>query len=316
MLGDGRIVYATETGKYKDLFKALRGGTGNFGIVTRLDFATYAIPVGWASIGYMDFNAVPTARAPFIEAAANYVVSGASADIKTGIVAVLLNSPQNNIYAGLTNLWKSEPQEDVPAVFQEFTAIPGQHNNFNAPMNKYLEALNQYSGSEYPLQNVFRTGTFRADKEFIKKFVEIFDEEFAKISGEVTGITTALTFQPITANHITAGNNKRGGNVLGLEARVDKAPFFVTEQSVSWVVPADREKVQTAQRAVEKRTTELGKSLGLYDPYVYLNDADTDQAATVYPGYGAKNVEFLKKTQKSYDTFGTFRDLMPGGFKF
>ena len=41
VLADGRIVYTSAT-QYPDLFKALKGGSNNFGIVTKFDLQTFA----------------------------------------------------------------------------------------------------------------------------------------------------------------------------------------------------------------------------------------------------------------------------------
>lgn len=281
----------------------------------------------------------------FIEALANYVITGSSIDAKSGAIGVYVNSPIAGINMGLTNLWRSAPQTNpetnVPAVFQEFTSIPGQHTNFNIPMANYITALDAFSGSSpEPMPNVFRTQTFVADKDLIKFITQVWDEEFDKIRSSVVGITTSLAFQPITVNQIQVGNNKRGGNVLGLESRTK--PVFFTEQSISWALESDREKVQIAQREVARRAEEYAKPRGLFDPFLYLSmsrytifpafaykilydhmltvcvspdDADLEQKAAVFPGYGTVNHEFLKKVQKKYDLFGVFKDLASVGFE-
>lgn len=41
VLASGATVYATATGQYSDLFLALKGGSNNFGVVTRFDLTTY-----------------------------------------------------------------------------------------------------------------------------------------------------------------------------------------------------------------------------------------------------------------------------------
>jgi FAD/FMN-containing dehydrogenase len=44
VLSDGSIVVATSSNEYSDLFWGLRGGSGNFGVVTRFDFKVYTLP--------------------------------------------------------------------------------------------------------------------------------------------------------------------------------------------------------------------------------------------------------------------------------
>lgn len=61
------------------------------------------------------------------------------------------------------------------------------------------------------------------------------------------------------------------------------------------------------------RSVAAAKQRGLYNEYVYLNDAGPDQA--VFPGYGAKNFQRLRDISKKYDPEGVFQTLLPGGFK-
>merc|ERR1719382_1550617 len=46
VLADGRKVVANTCGPYADLFRALRGGGGAFGVMTKATYRTYSWPVG------------------------------------------------------------------------------------------------------------------------------------------------------------------------------------------------------------------------------------------------------------------------------
>lgn len=52
---------------------------------------------------------------------------------------------------------------------------------------------------------------------------------------------------------------------------------------------------------------------GTADDFLYLNFAGGFQDPI--SGYGAKNVEFLRRVAAQYDPQGVFQKLMPGGFK-
>lgn len=58
---------------------------------------------------------------------------------------------------------------------------------------------------------------------------------------------------------------------------------------------------------------EYAKSIGKYNPYIYLNYADTTQ--NPLRGYGDENVEFISQVAEKYDPAGVFQTLVPGGFK-
>lgn len=53
VLADGQVVQANQK-DHPDLYQVLKGASGNFGIVTRLDFATFVEPVLWRGIRIMD----------------------------------------------------------------------------------------------------------------------------------------------------------------------------------------------------------------------------------------------------------------------
>merc|ERR1719401_2164954 len=46
VLADGKIVTANTCGSHADLFKALRGGGGAFGVMTKATYKTYPMPMG------------------------------------------------------------------------------------------------------------------------------------------------------------------------------------------------------------------------------------------------------------------------------
>lgn len=72
VLADGSIVTATADNKYSDLYKGLRGGAANFGIVTNYELYTY--PVGNF---YVDARAYsPDQTSDFLRAVAKYQKEG------------------------------------------------------------------------------------------------------------------------------------------------------------------------------------------------------------------------------------------------
>lgn len=58
VLADGRIIESNEQ-EHSDLFRALKGGASNFGIVTRFDFVTLQEHQVWAGMRVMDKSSTP-----------------------------------------------------------------------------------------------------------------------------------------------------------------------------------------------------------------------------------------------------------------
>jgi len=317
VLVSGQVVYAAPNNQYADLFKVLRGGGSNFGIVTRIDLETFNLPLGWASIGGAPLNVDPSGalKTNFLDAVYNYAKTGQSANPDTGVIAVITSAPSQGLELATTALWKSAPQSSVPAVFQPFLNNPyGQYNNANMRMYDLAKFFADQAGQQPPSFNAFRSNTFIADRNLIFEIARIHKEEFDKIS-DVTGLNHALTFQPVTPQMVTVGHAKRGGNVLGINARASSGPFIITEMQVSWYVPSDTPRVQQAQRTIAKRAKDYARARGLLDPFVYLNDADTEQTDEVFAGYGSGNRAYLTLVKLKYDPLGVLTFLMPGGFK-
>ncbi|TGZ79970.1 FAD-binding domain-containing protein [Ascodesmis nigricans] len=327
VLADGTITYASET-RNKDLYKALRGGTSNFGIVTRFDMDTYDLPIGYSNIGMVVFNPAPGVdfKPAFMDALADFVVTGSAADVKSGAIITVTRVPSRGMSLGMMSLWRSEPvanaTTDTPDVFKKLVTIPGQHSANNLPLNVVANTFGSQEsqgdgGIQLHLHNTFRTGSYIADKDLILEIEQIHEEEFATIA-DVAGLSATITFQPITQNNIRVGASKRGGNVMGLENRLkagDDRHFMWTEQFAGWALDADTARVDQVQKNIYNRAKAAAQKRGLWDDFIYLNDAATDQAKDVFPAFGEKNHMFLKSTKQKYDPTGVFTNLMPGGFK-
>jgi hypothetical protein len=309
------------------LFKAIRGGTSNFGIVTRFDLDTYPVEKGWSNIGFKVLNS--HSKEKFLSAVIDYVTTGSAEDIKSGAILTLTRLPNLAIDLALMSLWRSEPEPkpilNPPPVFRQLLDVPAVHLTRNRKLEELayefgnldpLEGLPYADALQLQVFNSFRTGSYVANGDLMREIEQIHFEEFEAIK-DVTGLMTTITFQAITPNNVKMGAKKRGGNVLGLEDRMDQnsPPYMWTEQFVGWALEKDTERVEEVQRIIWDRAKEAAEKRGLFDPFVYLNDASTEQKDDVFPSYGQKNHQFLKIVKEKYDPNGIFSTLMPGGFK-
>ena len=80
-----------------------------------------------------------------------------------------------------------------------------------------------------------------------------------------------------------------------------------------WGDVADDEQVRSIMKGIISKSTELAKSRGLYNQYLYQNYAYIEQ--DVFSGYGQANQERLIQISKEYDPNGVFQVLQPGYFK-
>ena len=133
VFADGTIRDVNYKSTYSDLYWALRGGGNNFGIVTRLDLATYPLTDLWAGQNlYLYSDSVATAAN---NAFYNFAVNSPS-DPYGQVILAYAYSTQLNGYAILVDIQYGKPVVNPP-IYKNFTSIPGpiysSFSNINLP---------------------------------------------------------------------------------------------------------------------------------------------------------------------------------------
>jgi hypothetical protein len=82
---------------------------------------------------------------------------------------------------------------------------------------------------------------------------------------------------------------------------------------ISWLSPADDERVLASARNTVSRINTTAYSQGLGFPFLYQNYAAEEQ--DVFKSYGSSNLEKLKSVSRKYDPAGVWWKLQPGYFK-
>ena len=118
VLADGSVQNANSSSN-SDLFFSLKGGSGNFGIVTRFDLQTFPGAKVWAGTYSVDAANIPR----LLNATANYSLH--SKDPKSACIpAVMASDPP----IGAAILFYDSDNETFPADLQPFTDIPSISN--------------------------------------------------------------------------------------------------------------------------------------------------------------------------------------------
>ena len=122
VLADSSIVNANAIQR-PDLFRALKGGSNNFGIVTRFDLKTYPQGQLWGG-----FIAYPSSTVPQqLSAFQNFMQSAKSDPYAEIICAIGYVGAFNSVVVSV-GLHYTKPIVNPP-IFQTFTAIQPQLNN-------------------------------------------------------------------------------------------------------------------------------------------------------------------------------------------
>ncbi|APA09132.1 hypothetical protein SS1G_03029 [Sclerotinia sclerotiorum 1980 UF-70] len=300
VLANGKVVNANAK-ENSDLFLALKGGSNNLGVVTRIDF--YAFKQGdiWGgNIVYplttadQQINALTdfSSNATYDENASLIM----SLAFQLGLGAVVVS---NVVY--------TEPVVNPP-VYQPFTAIQPQF--FDTMGIRNLTDVTSETLATLPRsRTLFKTTTFKAKKEIITTAFNAYNASLPFIES-LSGITWALSLAPLPTN-IPAESAPSGGNVLGVIP--DDGPLIVALLTATWADIADDSLVTNTAQAIFDKIDSFAATEGYLNDWKYLNYAANSQDPI--DGYGATNKAILQEASRKYDPEGVFQKGVPGGFK-
>ncbi|CRK41823.1 hypothetical protein BN1723_005215 [Verticillium longisporum] len=276
VLADGSIIDANKD-SHPDLLKALKGGWGNFGIVTRFDLETFPSKPLWGGIRASENS--------------HTVAVGAA---MTSFVAQVVVDTSGKM---------------APPAFDQALAVPELFNEI-----KVRSMGNMSNDYLLPpsLHNVCFTLTFKNDERVIQKSAELREKLVAEMLKTVptNDLGTQNLFQPIPKFSAEIGES-RGGNVLGLDQVEGDSLMGLLACTVR---EPEHEKL-LHEKGLEMKVAleEFANSIDALRPWVYINYADPTQDPI--SSYGKANVEFLQKVSAKYDPTGMFQRRMRSGFK-
>ncbi|TFK65916.1 FAD-binding domain-containing protein [Pluteus cervinus] len=285
VLVDGRLVTATATNQYSDLFRALKGGANRFGIVTRYEM--YAIHTGPPNTTpfYGGLIIYPEAQAEaLLNATARYVRD--VHDPNAAMLIALTFSNTNGAVVGTHMVTLFYRGTSLPAeVFGDFLRIPNSLNR-TSPID-YTQACNLLGpGDDRGHGQLFGASAFSGDVGLYHNAYLQFKNFSTTFKSSLNG--TVLAFTPIPESQTAAGR-QRGGNAIDAPLRNYAAVQFYNQFVDDLTsVPGP---VENGRQLVLSR---MPRSPGLP---LYINECDSKQNAfSTYGGY-----DFLKRTYKKYD---------------
>ncbi|KAK1772874.1 cytochrome P450 [Phialemonium atrogriseum] len=311
VLANGHVVTATAEGDYADLFWALRGGHNHFGIVTRFDVLTF--PAGPAFARTIAWNASAGAGVSdaFFDALDAYMAPGGGVDDPdVAIIPTVAFAPGLDLYEVITAqiAFGTDP---APAAFENFTKIDGPTTLDDG--GKVFDswtwlplALNGTSSRD--TRDFFWAVSFKPDP----RAISIANKTVIDLAVGVLPATAAVafTYQPVSKAWLTA-SQAAGGNVLGLDP--EEGTIIAGLIAGQWVDPADDDVMFAFARNATAEIERQTKELGLYHPFIYLNDAGPGQKPFAAYGSG-KSLPKLLSLQKKYDPKGFFKNYLAHGF--
>jgi len=302
VLSNGTIVNA-DAENYSDLYKALRGGVANFGIVTSFKLTTIPAQSWWGGGLSLDLAHQAEGIKRFFEYGNDNV-----ANKKMSIIVAFNHFPGHGWMIG-ADLMFLEPQRPVDEpIFRDILKIPALADSTKiASQTAHIAEM----AKTFPdnVHNCYWTFCTKPDKRIVEFYGKTWMEEAARLL-DIAGIDGNLIAdcQFITQNVVDA-MSRRGGNALGLEG---KGPFLMMLLQPNWTDGSQSLRVYRAvARTVAKVLAEAAR-LDLSHDYVYCNYASPWQDP--YSSYGAEAKEFLRQTASKYDFQGMFQHQRKSGF--
>ena len=300
MLADGTIRRVTQETD-ANLFWALKGGSGNFGIVTKFTMDVFEQGQFFAGAFFYHFKYAPN----FIRGLHELADSGDNYDENASVICTS-SFREGQGQTCFNTLVYTQPVEDPPVLkpFLEVEKLFG-----TGRITKLTDVTQEQANlSKAGLQQFYITTTLVNDLSMLQQAHEIWNSYTPKVT-EVSDICYSLSFQPLPPA-ITRKSAARGGNPLGLQ---DAPPLVIVLLVVFWKNEADNDLMYGVSQDALRDIEAHAKSRGLYHDFKYLNYAWQDQDPI--GGYGKANKAKLQDISTKVDPEGFFQKVWSGGFK-
>ncbi|KAF9884216.1 hypothetical protein FE257_002207 [Aspergillus nanangensis] len=302
VLANGTIVDANPR-SHTDLYRALKGGSINFGIVTEIVLAAFQQGDLWGGVIQHDVEMSPR----LISALVNFT-DHVSDDPRASLVSIWQYSSPQDVRIAASGIQYASPIES-PAIYNAFLQIP-QISNTTRIADIY--DLMMETAPPPGKRALFLTLTFKNNPQVLQELIRIQDIHIERIKGRVCSkewdVISFLQPLPQLLGHLS---KKNGGNVLGLDQMEDNHLLYLL--FFSWDCPGDDVVIhETGYEMIRQIKTKTMKENASHD-FIYLNYAGQDQDPL--GSYGEANVQLIRAVMKQYDPTGVFQTQVPGGFK-
>ncbi|KAI5866329.1 FAD-binding domain-containing protein [Durotheca rogersii] len=308
VLASGEIINVdSETNA--DLYWALRGGGGNFGIVTKFVADTFDQGPMWG--GFLSWE-MHSSKVALIDVMIDYLAKGAK-DPKAALIVSFAYAQIYQMWLSTIIVDYSEPQPSGghPAVFDRFFGVDNLLRDTTRTTLLSNLTLEIAEATPAGSRQSYWTLTTRVDRQLAIDMLTAFHEEIEPLQ-DVKGFLPSFIFQLVTEPQ-RAEMLRRGGNALGLGAAAGE-PLLLMNYAIMWADAADDVAVLSATARAVARARARAQERGVDHPFLYANYASEYQDPI--PGYGAANVARLREVSRKYDPEGVFARLHPGHFKF
>ncbi|KAL9058179.1 MAG: hypothetical protein Q9162_001903 [Coniocarpon cinnabarinum] len=299
VLANGSTVHVNQS-NYPDLWRALKGGSNNFGIVTSFDVVSFDSGDIFFAQSYYPLSTASQQLEAF-----HALASSADYDEYASVIVSFGFSGTQGSFA-VSDLAYTTPDLDPPGL-RNFTKIPSLMTTARITnLTAATIELGQPSSGQF--QQLYITTSFQEDLGLLQSAFDIWNQTVDQVR-RVSGIAFTVSFQPLPPI-ITSKSGPLGGNSLGLSPEENLVNALL---SVSWSNASDNDFIEQTVSGFIQSLDEEAKSRDLYNSFKYLNYANKNQDPI--GGYGAQIKADLQAVSHKYDPDALFQQGLPGGFK-
>lgn len=281
------------------MFKALKGGSNNFGVVTRFDIKAFEQGPIWG--GFLGTRVEDREKvfAAFEKIARTDVYD----PFASFIISYTWRPNMGWISASTLAYTKAE---EHPPVYAELESLPITFSTTRiASLSTFTKELDATTPAGH--RETFVTLTFKNSAVIFSKFFNLCDDVVASFP-EDDGFMFSVSYQPLPQTITSQGAGK---NSLGLSAA--DGDLINVLVGIKWENAENDAAIETIVKELFTKGTLAAQALGLYHEYKYLNYSAAWQDPI--SGYGAETKQTLRSVSKKYDPKGLFQKQVPGGFK-
>ena len=275
----------------------MKAGQNNFGVITHITTKAYPMGAVWGGLRQWNGSQINEVADAFAE----YQRVG-QLDTKSSVIADLV--PTNDtLYVTLIYF---APVNSTPAAFDAFYKIPAVADNSKLHPN-FLDLISVGPAQVVPRFSYGFSNLYLDDSNTYRDVINLCAQQGEKMK-QVNGGTQVLIPQPISKTMVDAALTT-GGRPQTL---VSRAQLWMN-MSWGWNLASDDAYVYKLIQETYEMVIDLTKQRGLWDPYIFLNDAFMTQ--NVLRSYGTDSFAKMKAVSAKYDHHGMFQTQVPGGFK-
>ncbi|KAH7405681.1 hypothetical protein DE146DRAFT_778990 [Phaeosphaeria sp. MPI-PUGE-AT-0046c] len=288
---------------HEDLFRVLRNGGNNFGIVAQMDFKPY----NQGRVSAVNKLYLGNDTKPFISAMKAWMVPGGGhEDAKGSIMPSTRYTPSaGTLDAAITAVYDADIEH--PKAFENFSAIAGI--DLGSGVQNFSQVVDttktQFGNDTFRWKWYSTAITF--SEQTMSIIVDTMVDEAKKQIPNISGFV-GVAEEPVSESYMEAAR-KNGGDPMNLDPA--EGGLIVADYYVAYKKADEDDLVESFLQSLIEKVEEKTKAAGLYRPFYWLNTSGIKQQP-FGSSLSTSTMNDMTAMSTRYDPDGVFQKLVPG----